>query len=261
MVLKKIVSKKKASVEKSRGEKPLEVLKEELKNCPFPLDFKKGLREKSGRSIIAEIKRASPSKGLIYDEKDPGFRGRLYEKSGAAAISVLTEEEYFRGSLEDLRIVKDSVGIPVLRKDFIIDPYQIYESRVHGADAVLLIVSLLEEKELTLFLEICRRLNMCPLVEVHTREELIKALKCGADVMGINNRNLNTFKTDIEVTVELSKEIPGSVLLVSESGIRGREDIVQLRYSGVDAFLIGETLMVHPSPGDKIRELLGEEIW
>ena len=261
MVLKKIVSKKKASVEKSRGEKPLEVLKEELKNCPFPLDFKKGLREKSGRSIIAEIKRASPSKGLIYDEKDPGFRGRLYEKSGAAAISVLTEEEYFRGNLEDLRIVKDSVGIPVLRKDFIIDPYQIYESRVHGADAVLLIVSLLEEKELTLFLEICRRLNMCPLVEVHTREELIKALKCGADVVGINNRNLNTFKTDIEVTVELSKEIPGSVLLVSESGIRGREDIVQLRYSGVDAFLIGETLMVHPSPGDKIRELLGEEIW
>ena len=261
MVLKKIVSKKKASVEKSRGVKPLEVLKEELKTCPFPLDFRKALREKSGRAIIAEIKRASPSKGLICDEKDPGFRGWLYEKSGAAAISVLTEEEYFRGNLEDLRIVKDSVGIPVLRKDFIIDPYQIYESRVHGADAVLLIVSLLAENELTLFLEICRRLNMCPLVEVHTREELIKALKCGADVVGINNRNLNTFKTDIEVTVELSKEIPGSVLLVSESGIRGREDIVQLGYSGVDAFLIGETLMVHPSPGDKIRELLGEEIW
>lgn len=258
MLLEQIVNRKKVSLENSKGRIPLEVLKEEVGTCPPPLDFKEALREKSGRAIIAEIKRASPSKGLICDEKNPESRGRLYEKSGAAAISILTEEDHFRGSLEDLRRVKESVRIPVLRKDFIIDIYQVYESRVHGADAVLLIVSLLAEKELILLLEISRKLNMCALVEVHTGEELKKALECGADVVGINNRDLNTFKTDIGVSLELSGGIPDSVLLVSESGIRSREDIVRLRQSGVDAFLIGEALMIHPSPGDKIVELLGE---
>lgn len=236
----------------------MEKLQEEAAGCSsLTIDFKEALRQKVGRAIIAEIKRASPSKGMINDERDPGARGRLYEESGASAVSVLTEEHYFRGSLEDLRQVKDSVSIPVLRKDFIIDPYQIYESRLQGADAVLLIVSILEEKELREFIETAKKLYLSPLVEIHTREELKIALDCGADVVGINNRNLKTFKTDIGVTIELSGEVPHHVLLVSESGIKGPEDIERLGQCGVEAFLIGEALMTHPTPGDKIRELLG----
>ncbi|UNC92607.1 indole-3-glycerol phosphate synthase TrpC [Candidatus Contubernalis alkaliaceticus] len=259
MHLEKIVNRKKISLEFSRRSKPLEKLQEEAAGCSsLPIDFKAALGEKTGRpAVIAEIKRASPSKGMIYDEQDPGFRGRLYEEGGAAAVSVLTEEYYFRGSLEDLREVKDSVSIPVLRKDFIIDSYQIYESRLVGADAVLLIVSILEEKELKEFIETAKNLNLSSLVEVHTREELKIALDCGADVVGINNRDLKTFKTDIGVTMELSKEVPDNVMLVSESGIKSPQDIERLEQCGVTAVLIGEALMAHPTPGEKVRELLG----
>lgn len=259
MHLQKIINSKRVAVEKSMQKTPLKILKDEAEDSPAPLDFKKALREKSGRALIAEIKRASPSRGLIYDEKNPESRGRLYEQAGTAAISVLTEEDYFKGSLEDLRRVKDSVSIPVLRKDFIIDPYQIYESRVHGADAILLIASVLDENQLALFMGKAREMGLCPLVEVHTAEELEIVLKIGADVVGINNRNLNTFQTDIGITLELAREVPRHVLLVSESGIKSREEILRLHRGGVDAFLIGETLMKHPSPVDKIKELLGED--
>ncbi len=190
-------------------------------------------------------------------EEEPEKRALVYQENGAAAVSVLTEENFFLGSLEDLKRVKSMVRIPVLRKDFIIDEYQIYETRCCGADAVLLITSILTNGELAEFIELARSLNLSALVEVHNREELLRALACGAEIIGINNRNLNTFKTDLKVTLALCSEVPPGIVLVSESGLKSHEDLEVLREKGVHAFLIGEALMNHPSPGNKIKELLG----
>jgi len=257
MFLEKILDKKKKSLERAEKMVPLEKLKDKLDSIPSPRDFKGFLEKRRGRAIIAEIKRSSPSKGVLSREKDPVKRAVNYERSGATALSVLTEEDYFSGSLEDLSRVKEAVKIPVLRKDFIINEYQVYESRTSGADALLLIASILSGRELGELLKTARRLSLAPLVEVHDRQDLEKALEWGADIIGINNRDLKNFETSLEVTLELSPGIPSNLLVVSESGIKDYRDIEILREAGVDAFLIGEALMTHPFPGEKIKELIG----
>lgn len=257
MFLEKILKRKRTNMIKAKNILPVEVLKKGITGQAPAVNFKKALFDKRGRALIAEIKRASPSKGLILMEEEPGKRALLYEKNGAAAVSVLTEEDYFLGRLEDLRGVKSQVKIPVLRKDFIIDEYQIYESRYYGADAVLFITSILTDEKLVEFIKLARSLTLFSLVEVHNGKEMQRAISCGADIIGINNRNLNTFRTDLNITLKLSPRCPPGVLLVSESGIKSQEDLEILRTGGVHAFLVGEALMNHPLPGNKIKELLG----
>ncbi|HHT9130844.1 MAG TPA: indole-3-glycerol phosphate synthase TrpC, partial [Candidatus Brocadiaceae bacterium] len=207
--------------------------------------------------IIAEIKKASPSLGVIRTDFNHVEIARLYESSGAAAISVLTDEKFFQGKLSYLTDVKKSVSLPILRKDFIIDPYQIYEARSAGADAILLIAALLSKEEIQRFLELARELGMDCLVEVHSELELEKVLQTSANIIGINNRDLATFKIDLETTLLLKPMIPSGKIVVSESGIKSREDIVKLIKKGVDAVLVGETLMKSTNISTKLHELLG----
>ncbi len=210
-------------------------------------------------ALIAEIKKASPSKGVIRKDFDPVAIGRAYEKNGAAAISVLTDEKYFQGSNAGLSAVSEAVQLPILRKDFVIDPYQILEARTIGAAAVLLIVSALSKPALSEMLSVCRDLELDALVEVHTREEASMALDAGADLVGVNNRDLKTFETDLRTTFDLIEHFQGNPVIVSESGIETRNDVVRLRDAGVDAVLVGEHLMRHPDVGRKLRALLGKE--
>ena len=207
--------------------------------------------------MIAEVKKASPSRGLIRADFDPAEIAAAYEEAGASAISVLTDEKNFQGRLEYLEAVHRAVSLPVLQKDFIIDPYQVYEARAALADAILLIVAALCREELTEFMALAEELGMASLVEVHTSEELDVALEVGAKVIGINNRNLQTFETKLETTLELAPKIPSDRILVSESGIFTRADVERLMAAGVDAVLVGEALMREPDPGTKVRELLG----
>ena len=198
-------------------------------------------------NIIAEIKKASPSKGVINDEIDVAAVARNYAASGAAAISVLTEEDFFQGSLDDLRVVKTAVDLPVLRKDFTIDEYQIYEAAAAGADAVLLIVAALDEDELRRFRSIAEdELGMDAIVEVHSAEELEIAKRIGAKIVGVNNRNLKTFEVSLDVSRELIAARPADTLMIAESGLSSRAEIDELRGLGFDGFLIGETLMRAP---------------
>ena len=196
-----------------------------------------------GINVIAEFKRASPSKGVINDAADPGESAALYQASGASAISVLTEPDHFRGSLDDLRAVRDAVSIPVLRKDFIIDEYQIYESAAAGADAILLIVAVLSVVELKRFRSIASDLGIDALVEVHDADEMNIAAEIGADLIGVNNRDLRTFDVSLDVSRELIRSAPAGAALVSESGLSTREELIELRSLGYSGFLIGETLM------------------
>jgi indole-3-glycerol phosphate synthase len=208
--------------------------------------------------LIAEVKKASPSKGLLCPNFNLESLANAYEAAGAAAISVLTETEYFLGSLDDLKRVKAcTTRPPVLRKDFIIDPYQLVEARYYGADAVLLIVVALDQPQLGRLLDETRQLGMTPLVEVHGREEVRRALDAGASVVGINNRDLRTFTVTLDVTYQLLPELPTTVIKVSESGIVSRDDLKQLENAGVNAVLIGESLVRAADPAAKVRELLG----
>lgn len=209
-----------------------------------------------GVRIIAELKKASPSKGVIREDFDPVRIAGIYERNGAAAISVLTEVAYFRGSIEHLKEVRRSVSLPVLRKDFILDPYQVYESRAAGADCILLIVGILAGPVLKEMIGLSRALGMAALVEVHTEDELSKALDSGARVIGINNRDLKTFTTDIDTTIELAGKVPPGLVKVSESGIKTAEDILRLSAVGVDAFLIGEALLIETDIAGKLKEFL-----
>jgi indole-3-glycerol phosphate synthase len=195
-------------------------------------------------NIIAEFKRASPSKGVINDQADPVETARAYTNAGACAISVLTEPDYFQGSLEDLRVIRDAVSIPVLRKDFIVDPFQIYEAAEAGADAVLLIVAALSVEELTGLRSLAQEeLGMDALIEVHTAEEMKIANDIDAKLIGVNNRDLRSFKVSLDVSRELIRFAPAGAILISESGLRRRDEIVELQSLGYSAFLIGETLM------------------
>lgn len=209
-----------------------------------------------GLSVIAEVKRASPSKGDIRPDLRVEEIVRAYESGGARAISVLTEERYFKGSLADLRQARSSTALPILRKDFIVDPYQIWEAAEAGADAVLLIVAALPPLELESLMSVAREAGLGALVEVHASAELEIAASAGADIIGINNRNLSTFSVNLETTLNLLESVPQGCATVSESGIRNREDAALLDDAGVDAILVGETLMRSPDPGKKLRQLI-----
>jgi indole-3-glycerol phosphate synthase len=217
-------------------------------------------RAATGPAVIAEIKKASPSKGLIRSAFDPAWLARRYRAGGAAALSVLTDEPYFQGSLRNLEMASSAAPLPCLRKDFIFDEYQIVEARAHRADAILLIAAALSDFELKRLAAAARSLMLDVLVEVHTAEELDRVLdalgETGADAIGVNNRDLKTFEVSAETSMALAARIPASTVRVTESGISTREDIVRLRKAGFDAFLIGESLMRQPAPGVALAELL-----
>ena len=217
-------------------------------------------RAATGPAVIAEIKKASPSKGLIRSAFDPAWLARRYRVGGAAALSVLTDEPYFQGSLRNLEMASAAAPLPCLRKDFIVDEYQIVEARAHRADAILLIAAALDDAEMKRFAAAAHALALDVLVEVHTAEELDAVLdalgETGADAIGVNNRDLKTFEVSAETSMALAARIPASVVRVTESGISTREDIARLRKAGFDAFLIGESLMRQPDPGVALAELL-----
>jgi indole-3-glycerol phosphate synthase len=255
MILDEIMASKKAELEGVKERLSLKTLQEKLTGLPPVRDFVSALKA-DGPSVIAEVKKASPSKGVIREDFDPVEIALAYEANGAAVISVLTEEKYFMGSLDFLSAIRERVSLPLLRKDFIFDYYQLVEARVHGADAVLLIAAVLDEDTLKSLLQGVKELGLFTLVEVHDEAELNRAVKSGAEVIGINNRNLKTFLTDIETTKRLVPLVPDGRIVVSESGINTRADIDSLMEVGVDAFLIGEALMREPNPGLKLKDLL-----
>jgi indole-3-glycerol phosphate synthase len=235
----------------------LEAFKGAIGQRPRPKSLKKALDEAAGRAIIAEIKRASPSKGALNMNLDPVDLARLYEKNGAAAISVLTERAFFHGDPEFLQEIKLKVGLPVLRKDFILEPIQVYESAALGADALLLLANVLDLGQLQALLLLSRSLGMEALVEVHTREEMETALAAGADLIGINHRNLQTFEMHMDRALELAPLAPPGVTLVAASGLKNGADLARLEAGGIKAFLIGEALVTSGDPGVKLREMLG----
>ncbi len=227
-----------------------------------PRGFRQTLAKfaKSGAAVIAELKKASPSKGLIRADFPVAELARELESAGAAALSVLTDERYFQGSLQNLQTASQATHLPCLRKDFIVDEFQLLEARANAADAVLLIVAALNQSELVNLARRAAQLDLDVLCEVHDREELQRALDAGCDLIGVNNRNLHTFQVDLNTSLEMAALIPAGVMKVAESGIESGEDISRLRQAGYDAFLIGESLMRAPSPGAALRELLAQAI-
>ena len=227
-----------------------------------PRGFRRALAEMAskGVAIIAELKKASPSKGLIRASFDPASLARELEEGGAAALSVLTEPEFFQGSLQNLRIAAGSTSLPCLRKDFIVEEVQITEARAHRADAILLIVAALEVSELRLLADRARELQLDVLCEAHDEDELQRALDAGCDLIGINSRDLRTFRVDLNTAFRLAKKFPKSILAVAESGINSASDITELRAVGYEAFLIGESLMKAAFPGSALRRLLGAAV-
>ena len=227
-----------------------------------PRGWAAALRNQSahGPAVIAEIKKASPSKGLIRADFDPEWIARRYKAGGAACLSVLTDEPFFQGSLRNLELASNAVSLPCLRKDFMVDDYQIVEARAHRADAILLIAAALSNEEMTRFAGRARSLELDVLVEVHTGDELDRVLdalgETGADAIGVNNRDLKTFDVSLERSLELADRIPHTVVRVAESGISKSDDIARLRAAGFGAFLIGESLMRQPDPGAALQELL-----
>jgi indole-3-glycerol phosphate synthase len=254
--LDRIVEARRAAIAHRKKSVPETVLRFGVKQALPVRDFGAALGRNS-LNVIAELKKASPSRGLIRADFDPVTLAKDLETAGAAAISVLTEEEFFQGELKYMRDARAAVGLPVLRKDFIIDPWQVWEARATNADSLLLIVAALDDERLAELLALGRELGMEPLVEVHTREDLTRALAVGARILGINNRNLRTLELHIETSYELIKAIPEECIAVCESGLRTHEDLTRLRAAGFDAFLIGEHLMSQPDPAVTLRTLLG----
>jgi indole-3-glycerol phosphate synthase len=255
MILDEIVQAKKVELKKAKEIRKIADLKSKARSAaPLkPL----GLRQKDSVSIIAEIKRASPVKGVLKADLDPAGQAVKYKEGGARAISVLTDEQFFKGSVDDLRAAR-TAGLPILRKDFVIDEYQLWEARVMLADAALLIVRILDKAQLRDYIALAREeLRLATLVEVHSAKELDAALDAKAQIVGINNRDLDTFKVTLETTARLRPDIPADRIVVSESGISRREDIVLLKGMGVDAALIGEELVKAADPASKLKELLG----
>jgi indole-3-glycerol phosphate synthase len=258
-ILKKIVQCKKEEIAAAKRHFPENRLREQAAGSQKKRPFLKKLRQPglSGVNIIAEIKRASPSKGLIRPDLDAARYAVEYEKGGAAALSVLTDQKYFRGSAEDLRKAREAASIPVLRKDFLISSYQLYESSVWGADAVLLIVKILSRNQLCDYLNLCHELEMDALVEIHSKKELEDATRAGARLIGINNRNLSSFETDIETAIQMASFLEAHQVAVAESGIRDRNDIERTKNSGIWNFLIGESLVRAENPATFLRSLRG----
>ena len=250
---------KKVELERRQLEEPLAALERRIADLPAPLNFS-GCIWGPGVRLIGAAKKASPSRGLLLADFDPVDLARTYAQNGAAAISVLTEVDHFQGSLDHLRQVSDAVhdqGIAVLRKDFLFDPYQLYEARAYGADAALLIVAMLDRTQLAEMLKAAQALWLQCLVEVHSEEELATALEAGAEVIGINHRDLKTFRTDTSLTQRLRPLIPQGKVVVAESGINSRQEVERLKQAGANAILVGEALVTAPDVAAKVRELAG----
>lgn len=257
MILDDIIAYKKEELVGTKRRLPLADIRSRAKDAGPVRDFERALTGSDIR-LIAEAKKASPSKGVIREDFDPGMIAQAYEGSGAACISVLTETKFFQGSLDYLGMIRKAVKIPLLRKDFIIDEYQIFEARAGGADALLLISGCLEKAQMADFLGIAAELDLDVLVESHTHKELDKALAAGATLVGINNRDLRTFTVSLATTLDMLKDIPDDRIVVSESGISTRADVERLHRAGVDAILVGESLMREKDIGKKVKELLGK---
>jgi indole-3-glycerol phosphate synthase len=254
-ILDKILVTKKREITRHKKTVHLSCLMECIARRKAPLAFNSALKG-DGIKLIAEVKKASPSKGILRPYFDPMALAKTYADNGAAAISVLTDAEYFQGSPEHLAAIRQTVNLPLLRKDFIYDEYQIYESAAYGADALLLIVAILEPKHLEKMMAVSRSLGLGCLVEIHNEDELKIALDSGAEIIGINNRNLNTFEVDINTTQRLLPFIPEDKIIVSESGISRREDVKMLKGWGVDAVLVGEALVTAKNIAKKLKELM-----
>lgn len=266
-MLERILQRKRQEVEERKERLPLSELKERAHLFPPPSNFKKAITREMGPGargrggevrVIAELKKASPSAGLLREDFRPAGLARSYAEGGASAISVLTDGPFFQGSLLHLQEVKEAVPLPVLRKDFILDPYQLYESKASFADAVLLIVAALQPSELRDSVALALDLGLHPLVEVHTVDELGLALEAGAHILGLNNRDLHTFQTTLDVTFRLLPFIPTDRVVVSESGIKGQDEVAKLQEAGVDAILVGEALMKERDVRGKLLDLLGK---
>ena len=277
-ILQQIVVTKRQEIEAARGRTPARELRAALTDASRPRDFFSALAPKSGQldsgrqgeigrldktgrsghpiRLIAEVKKASPSAGLIRDDFDPASIGRIYEDHGAACLSVLTDAPYFQGRLEYLSAARAAVAIPVLRKDFILDSYQLLEARAAGADAVLLIAECLDDDAMCRLHQESLELGMTPLVELYEPENLDRVLAVGATVVGVNNRNLHTFEVDLSHSLRLRRELPEDTVFVSESGIRTRQDVDRLEAAGVDAMLVGESLMRQADIGKAVDSLL-----
>ncbi|MDR2817957.1 MAG: indole-3-glycerol phosphate synthase TrpC [Endomicrobium sp.] len=257
MILDKIVAATRIRVNKEKSKKSFDVVKKEALNTAEKLSYKfEEALSKPSINFICEIKQASPSKGLISDNFNYKEIAMEYQNSGAAAISVITEPDFFLGNRDYLKEIKDIVTVPVLRKDFIIDSYQIYESKIIGADAILLICSILDNPVLEDFFEIANVLGLSCLVEVHNEKELDMALNIGAKIIGVNNRNLKNFKVDLNNTIRLRKLVPNDKIFVSESGIKTKEHIDMLKANNINAVLIGEELMRRGNINLKLKELM-----
>jgi indole-3-glycerol phosphate synthase len=259
-VLDRIVDAKAARLEAARRDTPLEVMIERAAEVPNRArrSFAQALARTDRVNIIAEIKRCSPSKGIIREDFDPVRIAESYQSGGAVALSVLCEEDFFNGSLDHLEAVRGVVALPLLRKDFIIDEYQVYESALRSADAVLLITAILDDPLLRRLLSVARKLNLDALAEVHSRAEMDRAVEAGANIIGVNNRDLTTFEVDLNTSFELAAMAPRDEILVSESGLSRGSDIRRLKQAGFSAFLVGEHFMRAEDPGRALRKLIAE---
>jgi indole-3-glycerol phosphate synthase len=255
MILDEIYAYKLKEIAENKRLVSIESLKDGCKDAPEAVKSGTVLKKDNRIKFIAEVKKASPSAGIIRADFNYINIAMEYEAGGASAISVLTDKEFFKGDIKYLSEIKKTVSVPVLRKDFIIDPYQIYEARAAGADLVLLIARILTKEQIEIFLSLSHELGMECLVEVHDNDELEKVLETESAIIGINNRNLDTFETNLETTLQLRHRIPESRIVVSESGIKTREDVLVLEEAGIDAILIGETLMRSEDISRKIKEL------
>lgn len=257
-ILDTIVEKKHSEVESRRENVGIDLLKQQIRAQNRPRGFVDSIRERVGRkqaAIIAEIKKASPSKGVIREDFNPVAIAGSYERSGAACLSVLTDVSFFQGSDDYLRQAKGATSLPVLRKDFIVSPYQVYEARAIGADCILLIVSILNFDELHTFYDLARSLDLDVLIEVHDKAELDAALTLDSELIGINNRDLKTFDVDLNTTLDLLSDIPEGVVVVTESGIGQRTDVARMFSNDVYGFLVGEAFMRETDPGQALDSL------
>ena len=259
-ILDQIVAVKREEVAAAKKKKPLEAVREDALSRVLTRDFEGALRAKvtAGKAaVIAEIKKASPSKGVLREEFIPADIAQSYAENGAACLSVLTDRQFFQGSTDALKQARASCDLPVLRKDFLVDPYQVYEARVMGADCILLIAACLSDAQMAELEGIARMLDMAVLVEVHDAAELQRALRLKTKLVGINNRNLRSFEVSLDTTLGMLKDVPADRLLVTESGILRREDVQRMRGAGVHAFLVGEAFMRADDPGAALAELFG----
>lgn len=256
-VLQEIVAHKRQEVVAARGRCPLEDVRRQAQAASPPRDFLAALRSRAPLALIAEVKKASPSAGVIRPDFDPVQIARAYADGGAACLSVLTDEKFFQGSLRNLELAREAVPLPVLRKDFLIEPYQVWEARAHGADAILLIAECLDDSQLRELFLLAGDLGMTSLIELYEPENLARVLALNPPLVGINNRDLRSFTTDLDHTVRLRQQIPGQILVVGESGIHTRADALRLQAAGVGAILVGESLMRSSDVRQATRQLLG----